>query len=670
MKWEVRTMVSTTLGFSSTLYRKSLTRFWPLWALYTLLLLLLLPLALLKRYFQALQWGDTLSQAQEWLTELAYNIPGHLSFGVWLACIFGVLSAMAVFSYLYSIRSSCMMHALPLRREGLFLSQYLAGLSFSLLPHLAVALVTLLVELTLIPAEQWGRVLSSLGLWLLVQSALSLFFFSFAAFCAMFTGHLLALPAFYAILSVLVYVIYALLVELMQLFFYGYAGSSQIPAPVAWCTPIFMLADAADWDIVTTTVEDVTMSTGEWRLTSPSTVAVYAGVGVVLAVLALLVYRRRHVESAGDVVAIPLVRPIFKYGVSLCSGLCLGMFTCYFFSWSSSASLMVWVLIWSAIGYFVAEMLLRKSFRVLQAWKGCVAVVALLALLCLSCFCDFFGVEHRVPAPEQVASLRVDGSLSAPSDDGDLHLTLSGNSEQLKEIIAFHQAIVDEQDRADENSGDYQRADSYLSLSLEYRLSDGSTLSRQYFSVPIFQSELEQEGSVTWCARQLVQDRDLVEQCYDFDGHEAGRLVEAYLNGIFTRRGDGGQYTDVYLDGAAAEDLMGLWQAVRRDFDEGTIGVRYLFDGQERLENTYRADLCFVWELPDPGSAAALINPAGERYPVSASNGSNYSYLTITLTPNARHTLAWLEEMNALEDGQRLISYGDYLNDSEEEYYS
>ena len=46
----------------------------------------------------------------------------------------GLVCAMAVFSYLYSSRSACMMHALPLRREALFLTQYLAGLSFLLLP--------------------------------------------------------------------------------------------------------------------------------------------------------------------------------------------------------------------------------------------------------------------------------------------------------------------------------------------------------------------------------------------------------------------------------------------------------------------------------------------------------------------------------------------------------
>ena len=55
----------------------------------------------------------------------------------------------------------------------------------------------LAVELALLPPDSWACALPSLGLWLLVQSGTCLFFFSFAAFCAMFTGHVVMLPCLY-----------------------------------------------------------------------------------------------------------------------------------------------------------------------------------------------------------------------------------------------------------------------------------------------------------------------------------------------------------------------------------------------------------------------------------------------------------------------------------------
>ena len=315
MSWEVRTMRSATSCFNPTLYRKTMFRFWPLWALYALVWLFLIPLSLLSRYLDMARW-DSVGNARDWLENIAYDLPNYLSSGVMISCVFGVLCAMAVFGYLYSSRSACMMHALPMRREGLFITQYLAGLSFALLPHLAVALLTLIVEMALLPSEAWGRVLPSLGIWLVVQSATFLFFFSFAVFCAMFTGHILALPAFYGILNALVMVVWSLFNELMSLFFYGYVYRSM-PGLVLLCTPVAKLMEACGWSMGQVTVGDAAMTTGDWYLNSPATVAAYAAAGLVFALLALMVYRYRHVESAGDVVSVALGAP----GVQIRGGL-------------------------------------------------------------------------------------------------------------------------------------------------------------------------------------------------------------------------------------------------------------------------------------------------------------------------------------------------------------
>ena len=70
---------------------------------------------------------------------------------------------------------------------------------------------------------------------------------------------------------------------------------------------------------------------------------------------------------------------------------------------------------------------------------------------------------------------------------------------------------------------------------------------------------------------------------------------------------------------------------MRADFDAGTIGVRYLFDEQQRQENTYVTDLVFVFEVPSRNS----VSEAGSSYSTD---------LRITLTPNAENTLAWLTQ--------------------------
>ena len=135
-------MGSATSCFNSTLYRKTMTRFWPLWALYGVIWAFLIPLNLLNHFFWLQERYQGELDLQAMLTSAALDIPYLLTMGVALSLVFGALAAMASFGYLYNNRSAAMMHALPLRREALFTTQYLAGLSCLLLPHLAVALVT------------------------------------------------------------------------------------------------------------------------------------------------------------------------------------------------------------------------------------------------------------------------------------------------------------------------------------------------------------------------------------------------------------------------------------------------------------------------------------------------------------------------------------------------
>ncbi len=627
-------MRSATSYFNGTLYRKTLARFWPLWGLWGVGWLFLLPLNFLNSWLRYSRQSS--SNALRFMLQDAENVPSLLSPGVFLALLFAILCAMAVFGYLYNSRSACWTHALPLRREALFTTQYLAGLSFLLLPLAAAGVLTAAVEVSFLPMEQWGTALSALLTWLLAQSGICLFFFSFAAFCAMFTGHILALPAFYFILNCLVSGLWALVDALMSEFFYGYWSSSGVLTVVEYLTPAHALSRAVNYGVG---------DEGN-QLSSPVTVAVYALAGAALFLVSLYVYRRRHVETAGDVVSIPLVRPLFKYGVSFCVGLCFGMFTVVFFNFYSLTALIPFILLWSAVGYFAAEMLLKKSFRVFRAWKGAAVMAAVLLALCLGCLADVFGVASRVPAPGQVTSVEVMLDMGYPSDGGQTLSAYLDDPNQIQIITALHQAIVDNRDR---EGLDPDSDNDYTSAYLTYQLSNGSELRRRYAGVPIRAGDLDTPGTVAHAMQQLLADRELVATAYGFDKFlEDGRLTGAWLDRINNAKGE--LEYNIYVDDYAQE----LWDAVQQDFAEGTIGVRYLFDqGGDRLKGTYRTDLTF--------SLTAYRKPGSNQkdYSVQASPAS-YDIdetLSVTLTPNARHTLAVLEQTGIFKEGYSLAAH-------------
>ena len=620
MSWEVRTMRSGTSFFNTALFRKTFLRFWPIWALYTAGWTLVLPLRL---WADAMRWkgSSTPEELAERLQNAVSQIPYLLEVGVALAAVMGLVCAMAVFSYLYSSRSACMMHALPLRREALFLTQYLAGLSFLLLPQLAVVILTAATEAAMGCLALWPLVQ-----WLLAQGGLCLFFYSFAVFCAMFTGHLAALPVFYGVLNILAFLMTSLAEAVCQLFLYGF---QSFPSPV------WELVDHLSPPVILSNAVSIVSRDDAFVLYQPGLVAVYAAAGVALSIAALLIYRSRHIESAGDVVAVKLVRPLFKYGVALCAGLTGGMFSYQLLSGLSDLTLMGWILFWGLAGYFAAEMLLRKSFRVLTAWKGAVPLAAVIVLLSLSVHCDWYGFESRVPELSQVTRVTVDSLQSAPYDDGRGGLSLE-DPEQISLALQLHQAAIQlEGESAGEEDWaalSDQGAMTFLYLHLYYELADGTVIERDYPSLPIVESDRDVEGTLTWAAEQLLSDRDNVAQMYDFHSIESNyRLMSAYLEGVWNTQTR--QYETVYLDGSTEK----LWQAMKQDFAEGTIGVRYLFENSdERMENTCVTDLYFDYEVPpDPGEW----------------NSTSYSSsFSITLTPQASHTLSLLHQLEVLDE--------------------
>ena len=610
-------MRSGTSFFDFTIFNKNIQRYWPLWGGYLFIWLLILPMNLISLNQRFWSTQDMLEAAQ--------TVHETLPLGLFMAFVFGLGAAMMVFGYLYNSRAACMTHALPLRRETLFWSSYLAGLAFLIGPHLLTALITLGIE-----SLRGVVALESLGVWLLAQSAMCLFFYSFAVFCGMFTGNTLALPIFYGILNFLVWYLKETIVSYVAQFLhgmgYGAWGRGEL---VQWCTPVLNLSGALQRDH------------GVTYMNQPEVLAIYAAAGAVLTVLALLVYQRRHMESAGDVVAVRVVRPVFQYGVAISTGL-LGTILLYIFwgvSDPSNASLVLNVMLWSVAGYFAATMLLDKSFRVFHKWKGAAGLAAVILLFSLALEFDVLGFERRVPRVEEIQSVPF-ASISGLNSDGggnsldlDEYSGLSMDAERLEKITALHHALAnlpeDQRNRFGDNT---------ISVNLDYDLRSGGNLARRYYSVPVWKADRDASGTVTYCVEQLLQDRELLRYNYGLNQQpDAGTMWAALENVVDAKTGS-------YASTGALDSVTSrrLWEAVQQDFDEGTIGIRYLFS-EEASANQYQARIYFYWRDPSEDL------PAHERAAAAADPYYKAHQINLLLTRQASHTLAVLEESGVLD---------------------
>lgn len=664
MNWEVRTMPCARSYFNGTLFKKNMTRFWPIWGLYLLIWMFMLPIALILENNVTMQFACR--------TVLEY-IP---SAGLGLSVVFGLLAAAAVWSYLFNNRSACLMHTLPIRREGLFLTNFLSGMTFMVAPNLVIFLLTLLAE------AATGIVdVGALVMWFFAVSLMELFFFCFATFCAMCTGHILGLPVLYGVLNCLVVGLVYLIDLALERFVFGFVNVQGAYTFARWMTPVWNLTRNLEVRVEWT--KDVMDPSTAW-LSGLGYILVYVIFGLILAALALVLYRRRHMERAGDVITVPWMRPVFQYGVAFCCALAFGtlLFELFRHDLPDTAwTLLIFMMICGAAGYFAAKMLLEKSFRVFGSWKGCLPLLAALVVLTCAMEFDLTGYERRVPAAERVESVYVTGLDTMPYDKASWLQVSGTDPDKIQAVIDVHRAVVENKSFLEEQMGQwYQYQDvkggysvetrGCISFNLVYMMKDGSEIMRNYSGLPISTEDLSDPDTLTAKLNALINRPEVVEQNYDLSDRSADEIVEMTLTSYHFGDEDSG-----YRDTAISKDAYEkVFQAVMLDFQEGNLGRRYLLADDERMSNCFANDLEIVFyqkldgaNTVQEGESAVIIRDGDGPASTSVIEVDHYTTRNVvTIQTTAKHTLAALKEAGVLAEPVVLRTKGQFeaLNDA------
>lgn len=436
--------------------------------------------------------------------------------GLVMGAVFGIFFAMAMFAYLTNPRATQGFHSMPVRRETLYATNYLTGLVCM------VSALVLAFALAGITAACFGALnLTALGTALLAAVLSVLFFYSFGVFCMMFTGQILAAPVFYGILNVLAAGMEWLVRTFAGNFLYGYSGYSA-PETFAFLSPAWELVcvlDVSNVARVDRILSDGTYQVirgGEYMLSGLGVLGIYAAVGIVLAVLGLL-------------------------------------------------------------GYFAAEMLLHKSFRVWRTGRvGALVFSAVLVCFGVAMSLDLTGYEGYTPDAEEVEFVSV-----YLSSNGDYLSCKLDEPESIERTLAAHRAMI--ADKARQLS--YARTtyetpagapvDSYLYFTVTYTLTDGRVVRRSYVDCRAFSRELNEPGSVAQTMTALL---NCPEAALD---RVLGELADDKSNAYLT-----GGYYDVVSDGAYGEDdgeltsaqANTLVSALRRDYEAGHASNASLFE--------------------------------------------------------------------------------------------
>ena len=598
-------MRSKTSCFNGTLFRKNLSRYWPLWGLASFGGAMF-PLAmLLELLHNGFRFWSPLETRQAYYTVLSYGVPV-------ISIVYAILCAMAVWNYLYNARSVGMMHTLPVRREGLFVTNVLSGLTMMAIPYAVTGVLLVLVTMLFGGFEPVGVLVTVLGVM-----GESLFFFGLATFCAFIVGNVFMLPALYGLLNFIAVLTDFMVNLLAQGFCFGL--NSSYSGTVEWLSPVVYLIQKispnstyeTQWvtdrlggqRYETSVLTSVTLENG-WLI------AAYAAAGAALLGLAWLLYRRRRSESAGDVVAVGWMKPVFRYGCAVYAAI-LGGRLLYALLWESFQNgqyfailpMILCMIAGGAVGYYAASMLLAKTPRVFKTtWKGMLAVALGCAALCGAMKYDLFGVTRRIPAPDSVKLVNVYAAGS------NYYLTPGKDDVLIEKVRTLHQTIIDDKDYImstaegrsvymETEEGSYTigapaseivstSVSSFANTSVRftYTLNSGLKVERRY-NLYLTQNRMAREGTYDYLLDQLINSPEMRQKCIRWRD-EGFQLDGAWID---TWR----DYSDL-----SSREVGLILDAVAKDAENGDWGVYNWFLADNDADS-YEIQIHFQYKLPE-----------------------------------------------------------------------
>ncbi len=445
-------MLLTRSFCNRSLLRSDLRRCWPLFAGYTFLWFLILPLRM---------WNDVPADLQAIHPDSARGIALEIlstatQTATWINLVFGLILAMALFSYLSSTRATYGLHSFPASRSCQFRTHVLCGIGCVVVTDVLICLLSAQSGGT-----HWGASLS----WLVFTLVTFLLFFALGILCCMLCAWLPAMIVAYGALNFIAILCRILLYSLCQIFYPTFNDTilSTSRSDIAvWLTPALRLRFSLSHMYEGS--NDAFLPASVWN-----SLLVYGIAALVLLAVSALLYCIRRSEASGDTLAFRPLRPVVRWVAGLLGGLGLGLVLSLILGCTNTTvSLLACIIALGLVCMIGTQMLIARTPRIFgKLWPELLALCAVLLALTLCIEGDLFGVQQRVPQADQIESVEIrSGALSC----GSAQYT---DPDEIAAILQAHQALVSRDTPGYNGQG--------RSFYITYQLKNGGTLSRRYY---------------------------------------------------------------------------------------------------------------------------------------------------------------------------------------------
>ena len=573
-------MISKTLFFNRGIYKSTLCRY--LWGsvLYFILLFMITGMSILLNYDPAQMYRPSIGSEVSLIMRNDYILIPTL-----LAIVVPTVVGLMIFRFIHSKKTSIFVHSLPVKRETNYISTIMAAFTLMGAPVILNALVLMIISLSGY-SQLFG--IGDCILWMLFNLFALFIMFSCVCFVASVTGNSFSM----IVLNVLFHFFVPLLVagfeEVSKIFLHGFANDSLLMTKVTDANfPVKLIEVASSWAF------------GEQEAFHVPKMLMFLVVAVILYVLAGVLYKKRRIETAEDVAGFKCLNPIFKYLITF-----MGAIAAFsIFSHSISDSYFAFwciIAIVSAVIYFGSEMLLRKSLRVWQTYKGYLGfVVAFAAMICIFAFTSFFGFESRIPEKENVSNVALYNYYHGETPYSD-------NNEIIEKARTVHSKMIAKK----ETVNDYD-SDTYIHF--EYILKNGGRVHRRY--------------GVSFDELHSIMDAMYQNQEYK----QRSERVFNKMKSVYTMSIYGNEHIEI-KDDAKKEELI---KCIKEDMLNLSYNEIYNSGWSIPVDIEYAAEKA---DKRNHYNYRIETNPNGEKERVYI------YYLQVDINANFKNTLAWFIE--------------------------
>ncbi len=525
---------------------------------------------------------------------------GYYIFGMFLS----VFSVIYLFTYMNKVNSVSFFHALPMTRCTLFFSHLTSCVIVVIIPMLANMFMSFL---TMSFGVKPSWIFVSLGLYAIY----SILMMAITLTIVMLTGVSLTSGIFTIIAVFLPLFLSYFVYVLCGHYLYGFADNdvlSQFMANYVYLFPENILS---------------------------AKMLIYIVLIIGFTALSLFLYKKRHLENYGEVIAFPNLKVVFKVLFALCSGI-LGY---YYFSLFWNVDNILTMLVFGIIGAIASNMITNKCITFKGVLKPILITGGITIVLYLAFAIDIFGFENRIPTVDEISYVEL-GDIYYDDEQYyynnerqiyDIEVTRKNkrhlefkSKEEIESFLKIHKFAVDNKHEFSKLTGEWKYDDRYVSsFKIKYTLKNGRVMTRTYY---LYDDDIEK----------------YTEAIYDTDTYRKWKYLEF-------------DDEDVTCNTITVKDIRTYYDNEQVEIPAQSEKAKLIFDAlrKDLMNISYKridADEDTLMKISLDYSVP-YVDDYGNEYPIK--DTSDYY-----ISKYDKYTWALLEELDLFSE-KRMIDYSD-----------